>query len=43
MEGDSDTPKPVVIGFHTNSKEKCDKLLKGEFCASEDTYWLGKG
>ena len=43
MEGDSDSPKPVVIGFHTNSKEKCDKLLKGEFCASEDTNWLGKG
>ncbi|NBK21287.1 MAG: hypothetical protein EOM68_04595 [Spirochaetia bacterium] len=43
MEGDTDSPKPVVVGFHTNSTEKCDKLLHGEFWASEDTHWLGKG
>ncbi|MDD3904282.1 MAG: hypothetical protein PHO09_11445 [Sphaerochaeta sp.] len=43
MEGDLEAPKPIAIGFHANSKEKCNKMLEGIFCASDDTHWLGKG
>lgn len=36
---------PNIIGYHCNSKEKCDAFLRDDkhLVVYNDTYWLGKG
>ena len=38
------TIKPKIIGYHVNSKEKCQPFLEDDkFIISKDIHWLGNG